>query len=82
MEHIRPMEFTQLSITGFLQVSEGLHATTGEASAGIEEACTIATLQRILPQDTVKAKLVKMLPPAMVEWRQDFKNDAREEDAK
>jgi len=65
----------KLSLTGFLQVSEGLHSTTGEASAGIEEACTIATLQRILPQDTVKAKLVKLLPPAMVEWGQDFKND-------
>ncbi|KAL7479635.1 hypothetical protein ACHAW6_005400 [Cyclotella cf. meneghiniana] len=65
----------KLSLTGFLQVSEGLHDTTGEASAGIEEACTIATLQRILQQDTVKAKLVKIHPPAEVEWGQDFKND-------
>ncbi|KAL3795522.1 hypothetical protein HJC23_009235 [Cyclotella cryptica] len=65
----------KLSLTGFLQVSEGLHATTGEASAGIEEVCTIATLQRIFPQHTVKAKLVKICPPAVVEWGQDFNDD-------
>ena len=63
----------KLSLTGFLQVSEGLHREEG--IGGIEEVCTIATLQKVLSHNTCKAKLVKIDSPAMVEWGQDFKED-------
>lgn len=66
----------KLALTGFLQVSEGLHpdedGTDGAANAGVEEVCTIATLQKLLPSDTAQAKL---LPIDGVQWGQDFGDD-------
>ena len=60
-------------MTGFLQVSEGLHGEEG--IAGIEEVCTIATLQRTLSSEGAKAKLIQIHPPNVVAWGQDFSED-------
>lgn len=63
----------KLSLTGFLQVSEGLHGDEG--IAGIEEVCTIATQQKIFSLNDAKAKLMKLDPPDEVDWGQDFSGD-------
>eukprot|EP00956_Cyclotella_meneghiniana_P012830 scaffold18270_cov63-Cyclotella_meneghiniana.AAC.2 len=63
----------KLSLTGFLQVSEGLHGDEG--IAGIEEVCTIATLQKTLSSEKAKAKLIQVQPPNAVVWGQDFSDD-------
>mmetsp|Transcript_26302 Transcript_26302/g.41284 ORF Transcript_26302/g.41284 Transcript_26302/m.41284 type:complete len:332 (-) Transcript_26302:57-1052(-) len=66
----------KLALTGFLQVSEGLHndedGKDGAANAGVEEVCTIATLQKILPANTAQAKLLLI---DGVQWGQDFGDD-------
>jgi hypothetical protein len=64
----------KLALTGFLLVSEGLHPDEEgtEGSSGVEEVCTIATLQKILPSNTAEAKL--LLIPG-VQWGQDFGDD-------
>ena len=64
----------KLSLTGFLQISEGLH-NGEEGIAGIEEVCTIATLQTILSYNEAKAKLIKMELPEEVLWGQEFDGD-------
>lgn len=55
---------SKLSLTGFLLVSEGLHPEDDESelgsSAGVEEVCTIATLQRILGPCNAQAKLISI----------------------
>ena len=49
----------------------------------MEKACTIATIQCILPQNTAQAKLVSILPDknelneGTVQWGQDFGDDER-----
>mmetsp|Transcript_2222 Transcript_2222/g.3849 ORF Transcript_2222/g.3849 Transcript_2222/m.3849 type:complete len:286 (-) Transcript_2222:54-911(-) len=64
----------KLALTGFLLVSEGLHTDENgnEVEAGVEEVCTIATLQKILPSNTAQAKL---LSTPGVQWGQDFGDD-------
>ena len=64
----------KLALTGFLLVSEGLHTDLNgnEVEAGVEEVCTIATLQKILPSNTAQAKL---LSTPGVQWGQDFGDD-------
>lgn len=66
----------KLALTGFMLVSEGLHPEEdgGEGAAGVEEACTIATLQRILSPGNAQAKLISV--PGMA-WEQDFGDDAK-----
>jgi len=69
----------KLALTGFLLVSEGLHQGEDgrEGSSGVEEVCTIATLQRILQPHNAQAKLVS-IPGAT--WEQDFENDEKRRD--
>ena len=63
----------KLALTGFLLVSEGLHPDDGkEGAAGVEEVCTIATLQKLLPPNTAQAKLLSI---SGVQWGQDFGDD-------
>ena len=64
----------KLALTGFLLVSEGLHPDVDgkEGAAGVEEVCTIAMLQKILP-NSAQAKLVSI--PGGVQWGQDFGDD-------
>ena len=64
----------KLALMGFLLVSEGLHPDEDgkEGASGVEEVCTIATLQKILPSNTAQAKL--LLIPG-VQWGQDFGDD-------
>ncbi|KAL7435387.1 hypothetical protein ACHAXM_004638, partial [Skeletonema potamos] len=64
----------KLALTGFLLVSEGLHPDEDgkEGLAGVEEVCTIATLQKILPSNTAHAKLLSI--PGL-QWGQDFGDD-------
>ena len=54
-------------------MSEGLHGDEG--IAGIEEVCTIATLQKTLSSEKAKAKLIQVQPPNAVVWGQDFSDD-------
>ena len=63
----------KLALTGFLLVSEGLH-DNNQVSAGVEEVCAIATLQRILQPNNAQAKLVS-IPGAS--WEQTFDNDEK-----
>lgn len=64
----------KLALTGFLLVSEGIHPDENgkEGAAGVEEVCTIATLQKILPSNTAQAKLRSI---SGVQWGQDFGDD-------
>ena len=64
----------KLALTGFLLVSDGLNTDENgnEVEAGVEEVCTIATLQKILPSNTAQAKLLSI--PG-VQWGQDFGDD-------
>jgi len=66
----------KLALTGFLLVSDGLHPEEDgrEGSGGVEEACTIATLQRILQPSNAQAKLVSIPGTS---WGQDFGNDEK-----
>ncbi|KAL7524336.1 hypothetical protein ACHAXR_000533, partial [Thalassiosira sp. AJA248-18] len=66
----------KLALTGFLLVSEGLHPEEDgrEGSGGVEEVCTIATLQRILQPHNAQAKLVSIPGTS---WGQDFANDEK-----
>ena len=66
----------KLALTGFLLISEGLHPDEDgrEGASGVEEVCTIATLQRILQPNHAQAKLVS-IPGAT--WGQDFENDEK-----
>ena len=68
----------KLALTGFLLVSEGLHLGDDgrEGPAGVEEACAIATLQRILQPQNAQAKLVS-IPGAT--WEQEFEDEKRRE---
>ena len=54
-------------------MSEGLHGDEG--IAGIEEVCTIATLQKTLSGEKAKAKVIQVQPPNAVVWGQDFSDD-------
>jgi hypothetical protein len=69
----------KLALTGFLLVSEGLHLDEDgkEGAGGVEEVCTIAMLQRILPSNSALAKLVLI---AGVQWGQDFGDDKGRKD--
>jgi len=64
----------KLALTGFLLVSEGIHPDENgnEGAAGVEEVCTIATLQKIFPSNTAQAKLRSI---SGVQWGQDFGDD-------
>lgn len=66
----------KLALTGFLLVSEGLHPGEDgrEGASGVEEVCTIATLQRILQPNNAQAKLIS-IPGAT--WEQDFEDDEK-----
>ncbi|KAL7548314.1 hypothetical protein ACHAWF_011601 [Thalassiosira exigua] len=67
----------KLALTGFLLVSEGLHPAKdgGDGlSGGVEEVCTIATLQRILGPEKAQAKLISIPGTS---WQQDFGNDEK-----
>jgi hypothetical protein len=72
----------KLALTGFLLVSEGLHPDNDEdgvccgegTHAGVEEVCTIATLQRILSPENARAKLISIPGTS---WGQDFGNDKK-----
>jgi len=50
-----------------------------EGVGGVEEVCTIATLQRILSKERAKAKLISIRPESeggkSVTWGQDFGGD-------
>ena len=59
----------KLALTGFQLVSEGLH---GGVEAGVEEAVTIACLQRILGPGRAVAKLVSIEGTS---WEKDFGDD-------
>mmetsp|Transcript_24153 Transcript_24153/g.45583 ORF Transcript_24153/g.45583 Transcript_24153/m.45583 type:complete len:331 (-) Transcript_24153:47-1039(-) len=71
----------KLALTGFLLVSDGLHPDEDgrEGVGGVEEVCTIATLQRILSKERAKAKLISIRPESeggkSVTWGQDFGGD-------
>jgi len=67
---------SKLALTGFLLVSEGLHPEEDgrEGSGGVEEVCTIATLQRILRPENAQAKLISIPGTS---WGQDFGNDEK-----
>eukprot|EP00581_Thalassiosira_minuscula_P008596 CAMPEP_0183706554 /NCGR_PEP_ID=MMETSP0737-20130205/3330_1 /TAXON_ID=385413 /ORGANISM="Thalassiosira miniscula, Strain CCMP1093" /LENGTH=289 /DNA_ID=CAMNT_0025933969 /DNA_START=166 /DNA_END=1035 /DNA_ORIENTATION=- len=66
----------KLALTGFLLISEGLHPEEDgtEGASGVEEVCTIATLQRILQPENAQAKLVSIPGTS---WGQDFGNDEK-----
>ncbi|KAL9187101.1 hypothetical protein ACHAXT_010821 [Thalassiosira profunda] len=66
----------KLALTGFPLVAEGLHPAEdgGEGASGVEEACTIAALQRILSPERARAKLVAVPGTA---WEQDFEGDEK-----
>eukprot|EP00571_Detonula_confervacea_P007147 CAMPEP_0172325270 /NCGR_PEP_ID=MMETSP1058-20130122/53554_1 /TAXON_ID=83371 /ORGANISM="Detonula confervacea, Strain CCMP 353" /LENGTH=261 /DNA_ID=CAMNT_0013041767 /DNA_START=120 /DNA_END=902 /DNA_ORIENTATION=- len=66
----------KLALTGFLLVSEGLHPEEDgrEGSGGVEEVCTIATLQQILQPKNAQAKLISIPGTS---WGQDFSNDEK-----
>lgn len=68
----------KLSMTGFLAVSEGLHAGSANSakSAGVEEVAAIATLQHILTPQCAKAKLI---PVPGIRWKQDWQDEGRRE---
>ena len=67
----------KLSLTGFLLVSEGLHPEEDgrEGAGGVEEVCTIATLQRILTPENAQAKLISI--PGTSWGVQDFADDEK-----
>ncbi|KAL3769864.1 hypothetical protein ACHAWU_007070 [Discostella pseudostelligera] len=76
---------SKLSLTGFLLVSEGLHPEEDGSelgsSAGVEEVCTIATLQRILGPGNAQAKLITLPGEESTSWEtQNFENDAKRKD--
>ena len=64
----------KLALTGFQLVSEGLHTGPdgGSVEAGVEEAVTIACLQRILGPERAVAKLVSIEGTS---WEKDFGDD-------
>ena len=66
----------KLATTGFPLVAEGLHAQEDgtPGPGGVEEASTIAILQRTLPRGTAVAKLVKV--PG-VKWEVDWDDEER-----
>ncbi|KAL7438522.1 hypothetical protein ACHAXH_008120 [Discostella pseudostelligera] len=73
---------SKLSLTGFLLVSEGLHPEVDGSelgsSAGVEEVCTIATLQRILGPCNAQAKLISLPGEESTSWEtQNFEQDAK-----
>jgi hypothetical protein len=83
----------KLALTGFLLVSEGLHAHHDLASsAGVEEVVAIAVLQRVLGPNNAKAKLISLVAAAddqngaaesptrtTVDWNPVFSDPARQE---
>jgi len=66
----------KLALTGFLLVSEGLHPEEDgrEGAGGVEEVCTIATLQQILQPQNAEAKLISIPGTS---WGQDFSDDEK-----
>ena len=75
----------KLSLTGFLLVSEGLHPETDGSelgsSAGVEEVCTIATLQRILGPYNAQAKLISIPGEDSTSWEtKTFEKDAKRQE--
>jgi hypothetical protein len=74
----------KLSTTGFALVAEGLHPQLGPdgttstypGPSGVEEASTIAVLQRTLPAGTAVAKLVRV--PG-VTWEVDWSDEERKQ---
>ena len=66
----------KLATTGFALVAEGLHVQEDgtQGPAGVEEASTIAILQRTLPRGKAVAKLVRV--PG-VTWEMDWDDEER-----
>lgn len=68
----------KLALTGFPMVAEGVHLSDANdqfVAAGVEEASTIALLQRILGEGNARAKLI---PLTGIEWKQDFVGERRQ----
>ena len=76
---------SKLSLTGFLLVSEGLHPEDDGSelgsSAGVEEVCTIATLQRLLGPCNAQAKLICIPGEESTSWdTSNFEKDAKRQE--
>lgn len=74
----------KLSLTGFLLVSEGLYPEDDGSelgsSAGVEEVCTIATLQRILGPCNAQAKLICIPGEESTSWETYFEKDTKRQE--